>query len=137
MGRLEEISERCHTATQGPWFWTEVDGDDECPVAKSLNSGSVQSDDGLGVPVASAVLWVDDTSETAVIASNYGAHNPAPRGWRDFSFIAHARTDMPWLIEMLQRGLSFASHKESCDLIAKVPSQKCTCGLDEWLAELL
>ncbi len=74
MSRLEEIKERVKKATKGPWESSE-----------NLGDHSVQGPDG---PVA-AVTYAY-------------AEGPISLDECDAEFIAHARDDIPWLLEHLK-----------------------------------
>ena len=72
MGRLEEIKERDKNATKGPWHH----GDGDCILQDTDNQD---------------ILWYD-WDET-------GGSMNVDGNTEDFEFIAHAREDIPWLIE--------------------------------------
>lgn len=102
--RLDEIRERCEKATKGPWQTKQHDvGDEE-------------------------YCWVADEIIVAngrKVVANEGGLAPANQEWQreqinaDSEFIAHARTDIPYLLELassLRAQLDAAKNEiECCD----------------------
>ena len=84
MNRLNEIEARANAATEGPWEW---EGDAKAEWEEGANSlvPSRRPDD----PVLYGYGYD---------ASGIEVKTPA-----DAEFIAHARTDVPWLLEQVER----------------------------------
>ena len=85
MNRLNEIEARANAATEGPWEW-EGESNEPWPAGdNSLRSVSGAKDD--------LVLY----------AWGYDAYGIEAARDADAEFIAHARTDVPWLLEQVER----------------------------------
>ena len=84
MNRLDQIEARANAATEGPWEW---EGDAKAEWEEGANSlvPSRRPDD----PVLYGYGYD---------ASGIEVKTPA-----DAEFIAHARTDVPWLLEQVER----------------------------------
>lgn len=106
--RLAEIEARAAKATAGPWA---VDGSSAADIALGVTYG-----DDTETWVQSSTGHIDDE----------GGHTVD-----DAQFIAHARTDVPWLVERV-RALT-AEHDQTLKAFAGYRVQR--RADDEWLAE--
>ena len=84
MNRLDKIEARTNAATEGPWEW-DGESNEPWPAGdNSLRSVSGAKDD--------LVLY----------AWGYDAYGIEAARDADAEFIAHARTDVPWLLEQVK-----------------------------------
>ena len=90
---LKTIRERVEAATQGPWRWEEPSTDDFPTYDQSL---------------------VSDAADTTVVSGwGYDASGTEASD-EDREFIAHARTDLPRLLDALEGVM--AVHKQDDDM---------------------
>ena len=89
MNRLDEIEARANTATEGPW---EVNGPDQPWATISHGSDSILHAYEQHHPYCEGCECGDPRSEVALSDE-------------DAEFIAHARTDMPALLDALEKVL--------------------------------
>ena len=93
--RIKEIEERVKAATEGPWIDVTLDKA-SCGGWRMCGDKAIQK-----APSGALIQSKMHTSSEAVIqASNY---DDSP--WmlpEDRTFIAHAREDIPWLIERVK-----------------------------------
>lgn len=90
---LEEIAKRAEAATEGPWRWNE-------PHA-ALTAGD-------GSPIESAIIWPDNAVRNGVgttWSQRLGACGvrTEPDAEANAAFVAHARSDVPRLVEEVRR----------------------------------
>lgn len=86
MNRLDKIEARANAATKGPWApWKDQDG------AKHMQGLLMVGNADAVIPEGE--LWVEDVDINPI------AHTYTPE---DREFIAHARTDVPWLLEQVK-----------------------------------
>lgn len=97
--RIAEIRERESRATEGPWHYVPCgDKSNDCLLGagsdgcESPPAGRLEVDEFDAVTGEYIERWVLDP----VIAENMGYAD-----YDNFRFIAHARTDIPWLLEQL------------------------------------
>lgn len=119
MTRLEEILKRCEAATKGPWV---VIGEDDNGKGQFLvhsntqQAGCNEEDSGHGtIGHTEAVFQITDASYG--YASNY--HENA-------DFIAHARQDLPLVVQALQKAVGYIKYDTcTCDYQHQYTCEKC------------
>jgi len=110
--RLAQIKKRVQEATYGPWAW-EAYGEKEnafhIGVAMDKHENFIEGkteteryDPDTNIFVED-ILWHHDIGDRDGATVNYG----------DADFITHARTDIPWLVELIEKLLASANGKES------------------------
>ena len=101
---LKEIKERAEKATNGPWTAMFTFGSSDLPSEIIYETGRTMLIEGIEVP---------DNDHIFELHSQ--AKNPTP----DIRFIAHARTDIPKLIEALEKAIKvikiYAEHHMGAD----------------------
>ena len=85
MNRLDKIEARANAATEGPWEW-EGKSDEMWPQGEN----SLMATGGA-------------EPEYVLMAWGYDAYGITAECDADAEFIAHARTDVPWLLEQVER----------------------------------
>ncbi|UYL86607.1 hypothetical protein SEA_RADFAD_50 [Arthrobacter phage RadFad] len=90
--RLDAIQERVDAATEGPWMWSpEEDTWGDCgPNLETVKRGPVYSDGSQGAEEQIIGSWGHDANGITV-ATN------------DAEFIAHAREDVPYLLDLARK----------------------------------
>ncbi len=88
--RLEEMKARCEAATPGPWTTTYG----------GVGYGVVAPEDPRSVPQEETTWRPDGLIVVAKLDGSIGEHGEESDNG---DFIAHARTDIPWLREQVER----------------------------------
>lgn len=101
--RLAEIEARAEAATEGPWYDENVSEKDVRPTGWSINIGG---------------SW-------DMVLGDYG--NREPNHEDDARFIAHARTDIPYLLAKV-RELRGENERLRHHLVRMIDDQFCCCG---------
>ena len=84
MNRLDEIEARANAATEGPWEW----------------EGEAKAEWELG---ANSLVPSRRPDDPVLYGYGYDASGIEVKTPADAEFIAHARTDVPWLLEQVER----------------------------------
>ena len=84
MNRLNEIEARANAATEGPWEW----------------EGEAKAEWELG---ANSLVPSRRPDDPVLYGYGYDASGIEVKTPADAEFIAHARTDVPWLLEQVER----------------------------------
>ncbi len=123
---IKKIREREEKATGGPW---SVGYDDGSGVIDEGSGACIVDDDGNGEPVVTGVDH--DGCAAGVLEQD------------DADFIAHARQDIPDLLDALEKATGFGGHTKDCaseqlHLMrsageGKVKPAPCDCGWEAFL----
>ena len=84
MNRLNEIEARANAATEGPWEW----------------EGEAKAEWEIG---ANSLVPSRRPDDPVLYGYGYDASGIEVKTPADAEFIAHARTDVPWLLEQVER----------------------------------
>ena len=84
MNRLDEIEARANAATEGPWEW----------------EGEAKAEWEIG---ANSLVPSRRPDDPVLYGYGYDASGIEVKTPADAEFIAHARTDVPWLLEQVDR----------------------------------
>ena len=84
MNRLDEIEARANAATEGPWEW----------------EGEAKAGWEIG---ANSLVPSRRPDDPVLYGYGYDASGIEVKTPADAEFIAHARTDVPWLLEQVER----------------------------------
>ena len=84
MNRLDKIEARANAATEGPWEW----------------EGEAKAEWELG---ANSLVPSRRPDDPVLYGYGYDASGIEVKTPADAEFIAHARTDVPWLLEQVER----------------------------------
>lgn len=84
MNRLDEIEARANAATEGPWEW----------------EGEAKAEWEIG---ANSLVPSRRPDDPVLYGYGYDASGIEVKTPADAEFIAHARTDVPWLLEQVER----------------------------------
>ncbi len=132
-GRIEEIREREKKATKGPWFI-------ECRHAITGRIDAITAHAGHIHPLEENCWNFDDCpgqDAEEIVTSDSGAYGP---NIKDAEFIIHARTDIPYLLEInadLMAALEkYGYHfvETGVKICAWFDGKPCDCGFDAAIA---
>ena len=84
MNRLDKIEARANAATEGPWEW----------------EGEAKGEWEIG---ANSLVPSRRPDDPVLYGYGYDASGIEVKTPADAEFIAHARTDVPWLLEQVER----------------------------------
>lgn len=84
MNRLDKIEARTNAATEGPWEW----------------EGEAKAEWEIG---ANSLVPSRRPDDPVLYGYGYDASGIEVKTPADAEFIAHARTDVPWLLEQVER----------------------------------
>ena len=138
---LKEIRERVKKATKGPWRW-DVNLNGKYVELESSNGwGDIvlnfvrwgMGGAGIRFNVGGIMVRCDDERLAKVIPGReHHASWARVIDHPDASFIAHARTDVPELLDALEEALGFGGHTAECAVLEpnqmSDPPKKCDCG---------
>jgi hypothetical protein len=101
--RLKEIKERCEAATEGPW----------------------KNEDNAWDGNSNVIVWDSEFDPIIYVNSGFGFQRKDPiehKGNWNSRFIAHARTDVPMLLEMVEHIIKSYCYcdDEQCDTCFRV-----------------
>ena len=119
MNRLNEIEARANAATEGPWEW----------------EGEAKAEWELG---ANSLVPSRRPDDPVLYGYGYDASGIEVKTPADAEFIAHSRTDVPWLLEQVERrdkaleAAAHVTHPTMAELLKKLEKKGfVTCRTSE------